>query len=57
MRLDGRFEPLTCLAQAAALVGVLITAAVAWWRHDRPQPARPTFYEPREVTGPRNTWR
>jgi hypothetical protein len=37
MRLDGRFEPLTMLAQGLALAGVLTTAAVTWWRARHPR--------------------
>lgn len=55
MRRDGRFEPLTVLAQMAALGGVLLGAAITWWRHERPAPQPPhRFYEPTVVESP---WR
>ena len=58
VNLDGRFDPLTVLAQGLALVGVLVTAAVAWVRHERPAPTpHATFYEPRTIETPHPTWR
>ena len=55
MNLDGRFEPLQVIAQGLALVGVLVTAAVAWVRHERPAGRAPpaTFYHPRTIETPR----
>lgn len=55
MRLDGRYEPLGTLAQALALIGVL----VGWWRH-RKDPAPKVAGEFRNVgrvESPRRTYR
>ena len=64
MKLDGRFEPLTALAQAAALTTVLIV----WASHEVKRrfrtvdsAAQRAHYESlvagREITGPRSHWR
>lgn len=53
MHRDGRFNPLELLGEVLALVAVLITALVAWVRHDPATEApTPTFREVRDVTGP-----